>query len=1164
MPIIKYFLQPVIFFFAALLVVPLVTRAEVIDYQYDAGQRLSQAAFDDTAVMHYSYDGMGNRLVQTTTAGMPANQPPHTPEGPVPADGSTSVDPQQVLTWTSNDPDTEDILLHDLYFGEHQPLENALFIGLSQPSYQPGTLKSYTTYYWSVTTRDNFNSPATSPVWSFTTGNTPPYAPEIVHPANGSAIAYLNAELTWSGKGDPNPNDTVSYDLYLGQTPDPPLVASGLTTLHYSLSNLWPRGVYYWKVVTRDNHGAASESQVATFEFKDSDQDGLPDDLEQAGCTDPFRYDTDGDTIPDGQEDLNLNGTQDGGETNPCNADSDKDGMTDGLENGLGLDPLLDDSAMDLDGDGYSNLQELLEGGDPLNAAVVPGCRQIEDFESGDFSTFYWHTPFQAPWSVRRELPFSGSFSATPPSGKATPAILETWVACQSGTLSFFHTRKLRENTDWLRFYIDGELLGEWTGIHSYQQSSFTIAAGNHHFRWEFIRGDGEAGDEEQVHLDFIVFPGIPDTDGDGVYDGWELQYFTVLDHNLCTDTDNDGLSDLEEAMVLSAPDAVDSDQDGMPDKWEVDHGLNPVINDALQDEDNDGEVNISEYYGNTNASDNTAYSFSAMETFETGDLKHFHWLLSGDGLWAPSLDKPFAGDYSAQTPSLAMGGTASLETTIVCQGGVIAFYPSLLSQNNGSSLAFFIDDVLQKKWSENTSYELVTFPVTEGVHRFTWTYQQSSSSGDNDDAAWLDNIIFPGSKDSDGDGVFDGWEITHYQSIHAQLCQDSDSDGLVDLAEAGILSDPGSPDSDNDGMDDFWEVNHGLDLLVNDAGLDSDNDGATNIEEFLGGTDPGSSSSIPADGVEDFETGDFSRYAWTTEGNTPWAVVTSNAFDGQYSAGISQLADGKSSTLKTSIMCIDNGILHFHLAASTEQGADNLFLYIDDQLKGIWSGEIAFSEIAIPVTGGRHEFKWVYTKNQSGSAGQDAVWLDHIVFPGRSDSDRDVVADAWEYRYFDDTDGDGISDHWEVQHNLNPLRNDAFEDSDNDGYSNYDEFIGNSDPQDIDWKPIYSFEGFESGDFSRYHWVLAGDGHWQVNQSQPYEGSYSAQSPPLADTQSASLETTVVSQEGPIRFYVATSSENEADKLQFWIDDVLKGEWLCGWITSLFLALPTVIMTAL
>ncbi len=51
--------------------------------------------------------------------------------------------------------------------------------------------------------------------------------------------------------------------------------------------------------------------------------------------------------------------------------------------------------------------------------------------------------------------------------------------------------------------------------------------------------------------------------------------------------------------------------------------------------------------------------------------------------------------------------------------------------------------------------------------------------------------------------------------------------------------------DTDGDGMPDAWELAHGLNPLFNDASLDADGDGVSNLDEFLAGTDPTNPSSL-------------------------------------------------------------------------------------------------------------------------------------------------------------------------------------------------------------------------------------------------------------------------------------------------------------------------------
>ena len=104
----------------------------------------------------------------------------------------------------------------------------------------------------------------------------------------------------------------------------------------------------------------------------DSDNDGLYDYLENAGCTDPFDADTDNDGISDGAEDVNKNGVVDPGETDPCNNDSDGDGMPDGWEVANQLNPLNDDAFADKDGDGFCNWREYLASTDPGVSGDTP------------------------------------------------------------------------------------------------------------------------------------------------------------------------------------------------------------------------------------------------------------------------------------------------------------------------------------------------------------------------------------------------------------------------------------------------------------------------------------------------------------------------------------------------------------------------------------------------------------------------------------------------------------------------------------------------------------------------------------------------------------------------------------------------------------------------
>lgn len=60
-------------------------------------------------------------------------------------------------------------------------------------------------------------------------------------------------------------------------------------------------------------------------------------------------------------------------------------------------------------------------------------------------------------------------------------------------------------------------------------------------------------------------------------------------------------------------------------------------------------------------------------------------------------------------------------------------------------------------------------------------------------------------------------------------------------------LQETGAKDSDLDGMPDEWEKLYGLNPMVDDASADADNDGYSNLEEFLAGTNPLDPASHPS-----------------------------------------------------------------------------------------------------------------------------------------------------------------------------------------------------------------------------------------------------------------------------------------------------------------------------
>ncbi len=121
---------------------------------------------------------------------------------------------------------------------------------------------------------------------------------------------------------------------------------------------------------------------------------------------------------------------------------------------------------------------------------------------------------------------------------------------------------------------------------------------------------------------------------------------------------------------------------------------------------------------------------------------------------------------------------------------------------------------------------------------------------------------------DTDEDGIIDSKE--NYLYFTDSNDNDTDNDGLSDGEEINTyFTNPNNLDSDEDTMPDGWEVFHSLNPLIDDTSFDGDNDGLSNLEEFIYNTDPNDSDSDD-DSLLDGEEVVLGSDGYVTDPNNP------------------------------------------------------------------------------------------------------------------------------------------------------------------------------------------------------------------------------------------------------------------------------------------------------
>ncbi len=131
-------------------------------------------------------------------------------------------------------------------------------------------------------------------------------------------------------------------------------------------------------------------------------------------------------------------------------------------------------------------------------------------------------------------------------------------------------------------------------------------------------------------------------------------------------------------------------------------------------------------------------------KSFETGTLSPMttnggqYWQRTNvpidvySGTWAASTRSALTHDQSS---NLRYSATLPID-------GVISFAVRTSTENNLDWLTFYIDDVQQDRWSGETSYSVVGFPVPSGAHNFRWTYAKDGAGDGGDNRVAIDNVL--------------------------------------------------------------------------------------------------------------------------------------------------------------------------------------------------------------------------------------------------------------------------------------------------------------------------------------------------------------------------------------------------------------------------------------
>jgi len=132
------------------------------------------------------------------------------------------------------------------------------------------------------------------------------------------------------------------------------------------------------------------------------------------------------------------------------------------------------------------------------------------------------------------------------------------------------------------------------------------------------------------------------------------------------------------------------------------------------------------------------------IEDFESGSLRGSNWSSGGSAPWTVQSGEAASGQFAARSGATGNSQQSYLVLTTNLMAGTGSFDFRVSSEQGWDGLGFYLNGILQQRWSGEVPWQTYLFTVTNGVNQLEWIYAKDANFSHGADAAWIDNLYLP------------------------------------------------------------------------------------------------------------------------------------------------------------------------------------------------------------------------------------------------------------------------------------------------------------------------------------------------------------------------------------------------------------------------------------